>query len=79
MISSDPSKKDIVARRAYEIWQSRGHPHGQDQDHWLMAERELTGMGMAEASRPKRKARNAANGPSAARKTLSGRPKKARS
>lgn len=30
-----------VARRAYEIWQAKGCPHGQDVENWLQAEREL--------------------------------------
>src|SRR5438046_1732394 len=32
---------DEVARRAYEIYQSRGGEHGFDLDHWLEAERQL--------------------------------------
>ena len=32
---------DQVARRAYEIYQSRGAAHGSDLDHWLEAERQL--------------------------------------
>ena len=33
--------EDAVARRAYEIYESRGAQHGFDLDHWLEAEREL--------------------------------------
>ena len=32
---------DDVARRAYEIYQSRGGDHGADFDDWLEAERQL--------------------------------------
>jgi Protein of unknown function (DUF2934) len=32
---------DQVAKRAYEIFQSRGGYHGADLDDWLEAEREL--------------------------------------
>jgi len=32
---------DAVARRAYEIYQSRGGNHGADLDDWLEAERQL--------------------------------------
>ena len=39
---------EAVARRAYEIFESRGAQHGYDLDHWLEAERELT------ASKPKK-------------------------
>jgi hypothetical protein len=30
-----------IARRAYERFQTRGGAHGQDQDDWLEAERDL--------------------------------------
>ena len=33
---------ETVARRAYELFQSRGMSHGRDVDDWLAAERELT-------------------------------------
>jgi hypothetical protein len=33
--------RDAVARRAYEIYQSRGGQHGADVDDWLEAERQL--------------------------------------
>lgn len=33
---------DEIARRAHEIWTSRGSPSGYDIGHWLEAERELT-------------------------------------
>lgn len=72
MTSTNPKHKDQVAKRAYEIWQSQGSPHGQDQEHWLLAERELTGGG---ESKPKRKARRASEGPSAARRTLKAKSK----
>lgn len=36
--------RDEIARRAYEIWQSTGCPHGRDQHNWLQAEKELAGM-----------------------------------
>jgi hypothetical protein len=32
---------DAVAKRAYEIYQSRGGNHGADLDDWLEAERQL--------------------------------------
>ena len=35
-----PSREQIELC-AYEIWQRRGRPHGQDVEHWLQAEREL--------------------------------------
>lgn len=35
---------DVVARKAYEIFVSEGHPHGRDQEHWFRAEAELRGV-----------------------------------
>lgn len=32
---------DAVAKRAYELWQKRGAPHGSDQEDWHRAEQEL--------------------------------------
>ncbi|NFV81115.1 DUF2934 domain-containing protein [Magnetospirillum aberrantis SpK] len=34
----------IIRERAYFIWESRGRPHGQDLEHWLMAEMECAGF-----------------------------------
>jgi hypothetical protein len=31
-----------VEKRAYEIWEQEGCPHGLDLDHWLRAEAELS-------------------------------------
>jgi hypothetical protein len=40
--ADDPvNDPDAVARRAYEIYQSRGGNHGADLDDWLEAERQL--------------------------------------
>lgn len=36
----EPTRRRIL-ERAYEIWESRGRPHGQDLEHWLMAELEV--------------------------------------
>ena len=32
---------DQIARRAHEIWVKRGCKHGQDQENWYEAERQL--------------------------------------
>jgi hypothetical protein len=37
---NEPSREEI-ARRAYEIYLTRGEVHGYDRDDWLQAEREL--------------------------------------
>lgn len=36
-----PPSHEEIARRAHEIWTSRGSPTGYDIGHWLEAEREL--------------------------------------
>jgi hypothetical protein len=40
---------DAVARRAYDLYLSRGGVHGQDLDDWLQAEHE---MGVSPGSAP---------------------------
>lgn len=48
-----------IARRAYDIWERQGRPHGKDFDHWLEAERE---NGEGEAAKPQpREARSPAS------------------
>ena len=34
---------EMIARRAYEIWQAQGCPQGRDAENWYQAERELRG------------------------------------
>jgi hypothetical protein len=38
----------LVAKRAYEIWEGEGRPHGRDREHWLMAVTELSASVVAE-------------------------------
>jgi DUF2934 family protein len=49
-----------ILRRAYEIWEHEGRPHGRDKDHWFLAEAELstTPSAITEPSKPKRKPRS---------------------
>ena len=35
------AKEEKIRRRAYEIWQQEGCPHGDDLKHWLQAFEEL--------------------------------------
>lgn len=37
----DSDKTDRISRRAYELWEAEGRPHGKHDDHWHAAEREL--------------------------------------
>jgi hypothetical protein len=50
--------REAIARRAYEIYESRGAQHGSDLDDWLEAERQLkpNATGPAPARPRKRKA-----------------------
>ena len=34
-------KETLVAKRAYEIWEQAGRPHGRDREHWLQATSEI--------------------------------------
>jgi hypothetical protein len=40
---SQATREGEIARRAYELWEQEGRPEGREQEHWLQAEKELTG------------------------------------
>ena len=40
----------LVAKRAHEIWESEGRPHGRHQEHWQKALAELTAARPAKAT-----------------------------
>ena len=31
---ADDTEHDRISRKAHELWESEGHPHGRDQFHW---------------------------------------------
>jgi hypothetical protein len=35
------ASQEQIERRAYEIWEQQGRPHGLDKEHWEQAERDL--------------------------------------
>jgi hypothetical protein len=37
------NNNEAIARRAYELYESRGREDGQDQEDWFQAEREVRG------------------------------------
>ncbi len=39
-----PDLRAEIEKRAYEIWLNEGGNHGSDLDHWLQAERQVTGV-----------------------------------
>ena len=51
-----------IRERAYQLWEQEGRLHGRDLDHWLRAERAVTGEGGAAASRPRKTASRAGKG-----------------
>ncbi|WP_085940682.1 DUF2934 domain-containing protein [Azospirillum sp. B506] len=40
--------QERIRRRAHELWESEGRPHGRDSDHWTQAEAEVRGGGALE-------------------------------
>lgn len=40
---ANASVHDQIARRAHELWEQDGRPHGHHERHWLEAERQLRG------------------------------------
>jgi hypothetical protein len=34
-------REERIRQRAYAIWQSEGHGHGREEEHWHRAEREI--------------------------------------
>lgn len=47
---------DQVRRRAYELWEADGQPHGQDQQYWFKALAELAAAAAAEIKPPRKRA-----------------------
>jgi hypothetical protein len=45
-----------IRQRAHAIWESRGHPHGSDREHWEQAIREIDAEDAAAAKKPARAA-----------------------
>ncbi len=68
---SELETSDTVRKRAYEIWESEGRPHGRHIDHWLQAESELQhpARKSVKPSRRTKAAKQGAPGQRAARKT----------
>jgi hypothetical protein len=66
----DQTLERRIRERAYEIWTAHGCVHGQAEQHWLAAEREVlaTSMAMlAGASTPKKTSRASARSKTATR------------
>ncbi len=39
---------EVIAKRAFDIWEREGRPQGRDQEHWFRAECELRTESMKE-------------------------------
>ena len=50
-MSANSHSTDDIARVAYAIWESEGHPEGRDHEHWNLA-KQLIEEGRAEAEFP---------------------------
>jgi hypothetical protein len=38
-----PGDRQLIASRAYQIWEEQGYPDGRDLEHWITAEQEVNG------------------------------------
>lgn len=38
----ETERDERIRKRAHEIWEQEGQPHGKEQEHWERAERELS-------------------------------------
>jgi Protein of unknown function (DUF2934) len=48
----DRTLENRIRERAYEMWTAHGCVHGQAEQHWLAAERELLATSMAILAKP---------------------------
>ncbi len=46
------SEYEWISKRAYTLWESEGHPHGRDAEHWEQAKKEFALMENTKATKP---------------------------
>ena len=51
-------REERIRQRAYAIWQSEGHAHGREEEHWHRAEREIAAEEPGSSKTPRRAARS---------------------
>ena len=71
----DQNLENLIRERAYEIWTSRGCVHGQADQHWLAAEREILAASTAALAgkpAPQKKRRSPARSKTARTLALAG-------
>jgi len=54
-------REERIRQRAYAIWQSEGHGHGREEEHWHRAEREIAAEEAAPNKAPGRSRRRPKN------------------
>lgn len=45
-------ENEWISKRAYTLWESEGHPHGRDADHWQQAHHEFSLLKSSKATKP---------------------------
>src|ERR1051326_7791435 len=50
-------QEERIRQRAYAIWQSEGHTHGREEEHWQRAEREIAAEEAGSNKAPRRASR----------------------
>lgn len=60
MKDANLDRVDVIAQRAYELFQERGREDGHDLDDWLRAERELQAQPASSATAKRRQEQSAA-------------------
>jgi DUF2934 family protein len=66
----DRTLENRIRERAYEMWTAHGCVHGQAEQHWLAAERELLATSMAILAKPDPKKNSRSSARSKAARTL---------
>jgi hypothetical protein len=66
----DRTLENRIRERAYEMWTAHGCVHGQAEQHWLAAERELLATSMAILAKPDPKTNPRSSARSKAARTL---------
>jgi hypothetical protein len=44
------SKEQLIAARAYQLWEQEGRPHGADERHWIQAVRDVEAAELGQAA-----------------------------
>ncbi|MCW2392742.1 hypothetical protein M2336_001105 [Sphingobium sp. B1D7B] len=50
--SMDDDQYQTISKRAYELWEAEGRPHGRDREHWEQVEQEVLSQQQQQAASP---------------------------